>query len=134
MPRLGTFLILLFSFAGAVFAAETETDKKDSVIRGNILPFPSNYRDKPIGFREKPLTYLELPIGYREHPLGFVDKPNGFREKPLSYVDEPDVKLTPPNFIEKDSHPQADNNPLNKITQSEHPAANNDISKAPSKA
>ena len=126
-------VFLFFFVTVGAPAADTDPDKKDTILRDSLLLFPRNYREKPLGFREKPLTYLELPLGYREHPLGFVEKPNGFRETPLSYVEDREVKLTPPNFIEKDSHPQADNNPLNKISQSEHPAANNDISKAPSK-
>lgn len=116
---------LLLCSVSPVLAADSDLNAEDSVIKDSLLAFPRTYREKPIGFREKPLTYLELPRGFRENPLGWVQLPKGFREKPLGYVELP-VKLNPPGFIEKDSHLLANNDPAKKLSQTDHPSANND--------
>ncbi len=123
----GLFILVFFVFICGPGVWADDSNGKDSVIQKNIHPYPLTYREKPIGYSEKPNSYREFPLGFREKLLDFVEFPPGFREKQIGQLEEPrGFRISPPNFIEKDSHPLADNDPSHQISESGHPAANSD--------
>ena len=123
-------LWLTLSMAFLVSSALAEdTDNKDTVLRDRIRPYPLSYQEKPPGFSETPNGYEELPAGFSPKPSGFVETPSGFRETPMGALKEPyGYSPTPPRFIEKDYHPQANKEAAFLINPSDHPANNSDPS------
>ena len=120
-------LLILLMFAGLSVPSVFAEEKQESVLLNNIYPFPLTYREKPMGFSETPYGYQDPPLGFREKSNNAIDVPLGFREKPADQLDAPrGFSENPRNFIEKDSHPQANQDPENQLDAVTHSAANND--------
>lgn len=59
-----------------------------------------------------------------EHPRGFEAKPRGLRTEPPGYLTHPAfLSSSPPNMMEADKIPQADNDPSLRMGVDNHPAA-----------
>ena len=82
------------------------------MIRSRLLDRPYQALDKPLGFYVKPPGWVEVPLGYRKYPPGYRELPLGYSKHIPNALDTPrGYSKTPPRFIQKDGHPQANNSP-----------------------
>ena len=124
-----TLMILLALYAPATSRAEDEISEKDrlknSIISDSVMDFPWDYIREPGGFRETPPGYRGTPLNYREKPLQYQVVPGNFREKISGDIGLPrGYSPTPPNFIEKDSHPLVNMDPEKQMSNDTHPLKN----------
>ncbi len=124
---LGMVLTCPLRTGSGAFAAPEDTEglSADSLLANKISDQPFSYREEPPGYRDRMPTARETPPGFRtripqqlDEPLNAVDKIPGSSELP------PNHRENPPNFMEKDSIWNVNNDPSTRISIEEHPGAN----------